>query len=134
MFDIKKKPYSQSKLKRTPAFVQYLNFRNPKLRQVIIKINISAHKFPIDPTQRPCPLCCDDICDECHYLITCKSKEISTVRNKLITPFFDNWRGTNKISSKEFCRAVLSCENNDITPQVGLPFLKIQEGFEEQAL
>ena len=83
-------------LKEQPSFEQYLNLSNPKLRQVITKIRISAHKFPTEteryenknPTERLCLLCCEDSGYGCYYLITCKSKEISSVRNKFITPFF----------------------------------------------
>ena len=107
-----------------------------------MKVRISAHKFHIETgpyenknlTERLCPLHCEDIADECHYLIPCKSKEISSLRSKFITPFFQNWKGTNKIFNEDFCRAILSCQNDDITPQVGLLCLKIQEGFEQQAL
>ena len=59
---------------------------------------------------------------------------MSNVRNKFITPFFYNWKGINKISTEEFCRAILSCQNDDTTPQAGLLCLKIQEAFEEQAI
>ena len=78
----------QSKLKfhgslqECPDFEQYLKLSNPKFRQRITKIRISAHKFPIEtewyenknPSKRLCPLCCEKTDDECHYLITCKRK------------------------------------------------------------
>ena len=144
----KKPHYIQGKLKlhtslkESPGFEQYLNLRNPKLWQTINKIRVSAHKFPIETGQcenknsaeRFCPLCCENIGDECLSLITCKSKEIFSVINKIITPFFHNWKGTNKISNEEFCRAILSCQNDDIASHVGLLCLKIQEVFKEQAL
>ena len=49
-----KEKYSQGKLKlyisfkEHPGFENYLNESNPKLRQAITKIRISAHKFPIE--------------------------------------------------------------------------------------
>ena len=61
-------------------------------------------------------MCCEDIGNECHYLITCKSKEISCLKNKFIAPLFYNWKGTNKISNKKICRTILSYQNDDITP------------------
>ena len=48
----KRNEYSQGKLrlythlKVRPGFEQYLNLGNPKLRQSITKLRISAHKFP----------------------------------------------------------------------------------------
>ena len=69
--------YSQGKLKlytsfkECPGFENYLNESNPKLRQAIMKIRISAHKFPIEKPKghfenqnqanRICPLCCEGI-------------------------------------------------------------------------
>ena len=46
--------YSQGKLrlyttlKERPGFETYLTLKNPKFRQVIIKLRISAHKLPIE--------------------------------------------------------------------------------------
>ena len=136
------KNVADTTFKERPGFEQYLNLSNPKLQQAITKIKISAYKFPIEtgrnenknPTEKLCPLCCEVIGDECHYLIACKSKEMSSLRNKFITPFFYNWKVINKISTEEFCRAILSCQNDETKLQVGLLCLKIQEAFEEQAL
>ena len=61
------------------------------------------------------------------------SKKVSSLRNKFIAPFIHNWKSTNTISNEEFQWAILSCQNDDITPQVRLLCLKIQEVFEEQA-
>ena len=66
----KRNEYSQGKLrlytylKVRPSFEQYLNLGNPKLRQSITRLRISAHKFPIEigcfenkaPVKRICPL------------------------------------------------------------------------------
>ena len=76
----KRNHYRQAKLKlyaglkEYPGFEQYLNLSDTKLRQAITKIRISVHKFPIEtrryenknPTERLCPLCCEDIGDECN--------------------------------------------------------------------
>ena len=122
--------------------MQYLNLSNPKLQQAVTKIRISAHKFPRktgwyenkNVTQKWTtePLCCEDIGDECHYLITIKGKEIYSVRNKFITPFFHNWKGTNKFHNEQFCRATLSYQNGNITPQTGLLCLKLRKCFKSK--
>ena len=88
-----------------------------------------------------------ELSEEWPSYLECLTPNIGTIRSsasykillrleqsKFITPFFYNWKGTNKISNEERCRAILSCQNDDITPQVGLLCLKIQEAFEEQAL
>ena len=71
--------------KEHTGFENYLNEPNTKIRQAITKIRISAHKFPIEvgrfenknQTDRICPLCCDGIGNELHYLIECKNKVIT---------------------------------------------------------
>ena len=75
-------------LKECPGFENYLNLPNKKLRQAITKLRISAHKFPIETgrfdyrmrTERICPLCCDGIGDEMHYLKQCQNSTISRTR------------------------------------------------------
>ena len=83
--------YSQGKLKlytsfkEHPGFENYLNESNPKLCQAITKIRISAHNFPTETdhfenknqTNRICPLCCEGIGNELHYLIECKNKAVT---------------------------------------------------------
>ena len=87
----KKTVYKQRKLqlytslKERPGFENYLNLPNKKLRQAITKLRISAHKFPIETehfdyrkrTERTCPLRCDGIGDEIHYLTQCPNSIIS---------------------------------------------------------
>ena len=91
--DISKKKtlYKQGKLqlytslKECPGFENHLNLPNKKLRQPITKLRINAHKFPIETgcfdyrklTERICPLCCDGIGDEIHYLTQCQNLIIS---------------------------------------------------------
>ena len=77
--------YSQGKLrlyttlKERPGFETYLTLSNPKLRQAITKLRISAHKLPIETgrydqktqTERICPLCCEGIGNVTHYIFEC---------------------------------------------------------------
>ena len=88
--------YSQGKLdlytslKESPGFENYLNIPNQKLRQAITRMRISSHKFPIETgrfehkerSERICPLCCDGIGDEVHYLISCQNDEMSRIRKE----------------------------------------------------
>ena len=143
-----KETYSEGKLKLytslklRPGFEQYLNEPNPKLRQAITKIRISAHKFPIETgrfenknkTDRICPLCCEGIGSEIHYLIECKNELISKTRSEFIKPFFNKWKGIHKLSQEELCKAILECQNDDMITVTGTLCLKIQQAFENEAL
>ena len=107
-----KEKYSQGKLKlctsfkEHPGFENYLNEPNPKLCQSITKIRISAHKFPIETghfenknqTDRICPLCCDGIGNELHYLIECKNKAITKTWSEILKPFYNRWKGIQKLT------------------------------------
>ena len=82
--------YSQGKLrlyttlKERPGFETYLTLSNPKLRQAITKLQISAHKLPIETgrydqktqSERICPFCCEGIGNVTHYIFECKNKEM----------------------------------------------------------
>ena len=120
--------YKQGKLKlytsikERRGFENYLNLPNHKLRQAITKFRISAHKFPIETgrfeqkhqTERICPLCCDGIGDEVHYLANCQNLEVSKVRNEFLQPFYKQWKNIHNISKTDFCRAILVCQNDDM--------------------
>ena len=144
----KKTLYKQGKLqlytslKERPGFENYLNLPNKKLRQAITKLRISAHKFPIETgrfdyrkrTERICPLCCDGIGDEMHYLTQCQNSIISRTRVELLEPFHKKWKGIHKLTQIELPNAILACQNDDMLSETGLLCLKIQEAFDKEAL
>ena len=129
-------------LKEHPRFENYLNLCNEKLRQAITKLRISAHKFPIETgrfdyrkrTERICPLCCDGIGDEMHYLTQCQNSIISRTRVELLEPFHKKWKGIHKLTQIELIKAILECQNDDMLSETGLLCLKIQDAFEKEAL
>ena len=131
-----------SSLKERPGFESYLNLPNKKLRQAITKLRISAHKFPIETgrfdyrkgTERICPLCCDGIGDEMHYLTQCQNSIISRTRVELLEPFHKKWKGIYKPTQIELTNAILTCQNDDMLSETGLLCLKILETFEKEAL
>ena len=145
---IDKEKYSQGKLKlytsfkELPGFENYLNESNPKLHHAITKIKISAHKFPIETgrfenknqTDRICPFCREGIRNELHYLIECKNKAITKTRSKFLKPFYNRWKGIQKLSPEEFCKAILACQNDDMITETGILCLKIQETYQNEAL
>ena len=56
------------------------------------------------------------------------------VCNEGMEPFYKNWKGLEKLPRENFCRAILSGQNDDLLYEVGLLCLKIQETFELEAL
>ena len=56
------------------------------------------------------------------------------VCNKSMEPFCKNWKGLEKLSTENFCRAILSAQNDDMLYEVGLLCLGIQKTFELEAL
>ena len=67
-------------------------------------------------------------------MFECKNKEMIKVLNELMKRFYKNWRGLEKLSTENLCRAILSGRNNDLLYEVLLLCLKIQETFELEAL
>ena len=49
-------------------------------------------------------------------------------------PFYKNWKDFEKLLTKNFCRAILSGQSDDLLYEVGLLCLSIQENFELEAL
>ena len=80
------------------------------------------------------PICCEGIGDVCHYSTQCNNEEIKKVKHELMIPFYQNWKGTGKLSNEKLCRAILSCQNEDILVEIGVLCLKIQETFEAVVL
>ena len=60
---------------------------------------------------------CEGIGDVCHYLTQCNNEEIKKVRHELMMPFYQNWKGVEKLSNKELCRAIL-CRNEDLLAEI----------------
>ena len=56
------------------------------------------------------------------------------VHNECMEPFYKNWKGLDKLSSENFCRAILSGQNDDMLFEVGLLCLRMLETFAIEAL
>ena len=84
--------------------------------------------------ERIWPLCCEGIGNETHYIFEWKYKEMIKVRNECMELFHKNWKGLGKLSTENFCRAILSGKNDDLLYEVALLCLRIQETFELKAL
>ena len=88
---------------------------------------MSAHKFLIETgrienknqTDRKCPLCCVGIGNELHYLIECKNKAITKTRSEYLKPFYNRWKSIQKLTQVEFCKAILTSQNDDMITETG---------------
>ena len=49
-------------------------------------------------------------------------------------PFYKNWKGLEKLSTENFCGAVLSGQNDDMLYKVVLLCLRIQDTFELEGI
>ena len=85
-------------------------------------------------TERICPLCCDGIGDEMHYLTQCQNSIISRTRVELLEPFHKKWKGIHKLTQIELTKAILECQDDDMLSETGLLCLKIQDAFEKEVL
>ena len=56
------------------------------------------------------------------------------VHNECMEPFYKNWKGLDKLSSENFCRAILRGQNDDMLHEVGLLCLRMLETFAIKAL
>ena len=76
-----------AEIKTKNCFEKYLGLENMNIRKAITKIRISSHKFPIETgrfeerekSDRICPLCCNGIGNEEHYIFECEDKIIVNV-------------------------------------------------------
>ena len=101
------------------------------------KTSTDNHKSCFDQKaqmERICPLCCEGIGNETHYIFECKNNEMTKVRNECMEPFYKNWKGLEKLSTENFCRAIVRAQNDDLLYELGVRYLRIQETFELQAL
>ena len=136
-----KEKYSQGKLKlytrfkERSGFENYLNESNPKLRQRIKKIRVSARNFPIETgrfenknqTNRICSFCYKGIGNELHYFIECKNKAITKTRSEFLKPFYDRWKCIQNLPQEEFCKDIIAYQNDEMITETGILCLKIQE-------
>ena len=91
---------------------QYISqVRIPNYRSALTKMRISAHKFPIEidrynnisRCERFCPLGCQVIGDEFHYLLHCAHPSILELRSRILNEFsnmnahFENLNDIDKV-------------------------------------
>ena len=85
---LKGKHQMYAEIKTKNEFENYLEIENMNIRKAITKMRTSSDKFPIETgryenkerSDRICPLCCNGIGDEQHYIFDCDNKDIKTKR------------------------------------------------------
>ena len=120
-----------------PYIVEISNF---KLRRSITKMRISDHKFPIETgrydkkerNQRICPLCCEEVGDEMHYMLSCQDADIKNAREGIISKFSDP--GFESLCKREKCKYILSLHDHRLLNETGTLCMKIQDTFRDVAM
>ena len=106
------------------------------IRKAIAKI--SSYKFPIETGRyerkerddRICPLCCNGIGDEHHYIFECEDQNMKNTREKYMSNIHKKSPQLEVISSAEKFKYILMCKDESLIKDTGDLFLKIQKEFE----
>ena len=133
-------------------FTQYINksclqdylispYLPPKLRKVITRFRIGAHKLPIETGRyysdiaridRHCPLCCNGMGDEKHYLTSCDNPVIVQLRNS----FYSKIGSTNGdfmgYSGEEKVLYLMTTSDHNSLLNFGFFLEKIESIFKER--
>ena len=115
-----------------------MHLDNAKIRAAITKMRISAHSFPIETGRyenksrenRICPLCCNGIGDEKHYLFECDNTNILDKRIKYCKKIYDICPQMHNLSTDDKFKYIIGCTDETILKDTGILFLIIQKEFE----
>ena len=135
---LKGKHQIYAEIKTTNCFEKYLDIENMNIRKAIIKMRISSHKFPIETGRyegkerdnRICPICCNDIGNEKHYVFECENKMITDIREEFISVIYKKSPQIKKLTSEDKFKYMLLCRDETLIKDIGILFLKIQKEFE----
>ena len=108
------------------------------IRKAITKMRVSSHKFPIETGRyekrercdRICPLCCNSVGDEQHYIFDCDNKGIENKRKQFISIIYNKLPEIEKLNKFEQYKYMLLCRDENINKDIGVLFLNIQKEFE----
>ena len=108
------------------------------IRKAITKMRISSHKFPIETgrfeererSDRICPLCCNGVGNEEHYIFECEDKIIVNVREECLNIIYKKSPQLKKLSLHDQFKYILICRDEIIIKDIGILFLRIQKEFE----
>ena len=116
----------------------YLNMmKNPLHRSALTRVRLSAHKYPIETGRyqninrecRECPLGCNVIGDEEHYLLSCAHPFITKIRKPIMEQLKSLNPTLHTMDNKTMCKNILNNKDPFFLGLVGKLCNKIQEKF-----
>ena len=127
-----------AEIKTQNCFEKYLDIENMNIRKAITKMRISSHKFPIETGryegkerhERLCPLCCNDIGNEKHYLFECSNNTIKKTRDEFLSIIYKKSPQIKRLVVEDQLKYFLLCRDETLIKDIGILFLKIQKEFE----
>jgi hypothetical protein len=130
-----------TKCKEEFGFSEYLTVvKNPKHRIALAKMRLSAHRLPIETgrydntprVDRLCPLGCNLIGDEAHYLLQCSHPFMATVRAHPIQSIANMHPQFHQLlTEQEKCAFLLSHDNHQLLRILGQLCQKVNDTFRE---
>ena len=132
------KHHLYAEIKTNNCLEKYFEIDNMNIRKAIAKMRTSSHKFPIETGRyerkerydRICPLCCNNIGDEHHYIFECEDQNITNTREKYMRNILKKSPQLEILSSIERLKYMLICKDESLIKDIGILFLKIQKEFE----
>ena len=127
-------------LKTEFGFADYLCICKKNLQRIALtKLRVSAHKLPIETgryiqtprIERQCPIGCNEVGDEEHYLLKCSHPFIEVVRTPLLEEIASSHPTFRQLSTQEKCKYLLSNTDPQTLGTVGRLCYAIQETFKE---
>ena len=89
-----------------------------------ISFLLKLHYNKKNKLERICPLWFEDVGNKIHYLTDYKNEKMKKVQSEVLKTFYKAWKGADNLTKKEFCKALLSCQNDDVIYDVGTLCLK----------
>ena len=111
------------------------------LRKVITRFRIGAHKLPaetgryfsnISRDERYCPLCCNGIGNEKHYLILCDNPIILSLRNYFFSKIGFSDTVFSSLGSEERIAHLMSSNDHNTLINLGFFLEKLEAIFKER--
>ena len=128
---LKGKHQIYAEIKTKNCFERYIEIEgNMNIRKAITKMRISSHKFPIETgryekrekSDRICPLCCNGVGNEEHYIFECDDKIITNVRKECTINIYKKSPQIKKLSLHDQLKYMLICRDEIIIKYIGIFF------------
>jgi hypothetical protein len=129
-----------TQLKDNFEMSDYLHvMKNPLHRSALTRVRLSAHKYPIETGRyqninredRECPLGCNALGDEEHYLLSCAHPFITKIRKPIMERLESLNPTLHTMDNKTICKTILNNKDPFFLGLVGKLCNKIQEKFKD---